>query len=124
VNEFSGLVFSRPLALVTPPGGASRLFVVEQPGTIFMITNLAPPDMLVFPSRNDAARFVGEHGHPGCGSVRPRTGPGRTYQTPSSQRGASARVGHTVSVHRAQTGALLQSNRRFRLKTFALVLNL
>ncbi len=77
LSAFPGLDFYRPLALVTPPGEINRLFIVEQPGTTFVITILAPLEMRIFPSRNDAVRFVGEHSRPGCGSVRPRTGPGR-----------------------------------------------
>lgn len=43
-NAFTGLSFTRPVALATPPGETNRLFVVEKPGTIQVITNLAAPN--------------------------------------------------------------------------------
>jgi len=48
VNAFPGLAFTRPVALVTQPGETNRLFVVEQAGRIFVITNLASPTKTLF----------------------------------------------------------------------------
>lgn len=45
---FGGLRFTDPVAIVTPPGEAHRLFVVEQRGRIAVITNLASPNRTVF----------------------------------------------------------------------------
>ena len=38
---FTGLTFSQPIALVTPPGETNRLFVVEKTGRILVLNNLA-----------------------------------------------------------------------------------
>lgn len=43
-----GMQFTGPVALATPPGETNRLFVVEQPGRIVVITNLAAPTRTVF----------------------------------------------------------------------------
>lgn len=43
-----GLAFEQPVAIATPPGETNRLFVVEQPGRIVVITNLAAPTRTVF----------------------------------------------------------------------------
>ena len=43
-NAFGSLSFTGPVAIVSAPGETSRLFIVEQPGRIIVITNLASPD--------------------------------------------------------------------------------
>src|SRR5262249_11308770 len=45
---FGTVAFSTPVAIRTPMGETNRLFVVEQGGKIFVITNLAAPDKTVF----------------------------------------------------------------------------
>jgi glucose/arabinose dehydrogenase len=47
-NAFGNLVFNEPVALRTPPGETNRLFVVEQTGQIYVITNLAAPNKTLF----------------------------------------------------------------------------
>ena len=47
-NAFGALTFTRPVALVTQPGETNRYFVVEQPGVIYVITNLASPTKTLF----------------------------------------------------------------------------
>jgi hypothetical protein len=47
-NAFPGLSLNQPIALATPPGETNRLFVVERPGVIMVITNLAVPTRTVF----------------------------------------------------------------------------
>ena len=45
---FGTVTFSTPVAIRTPPGETNRLFIVEQGGRIFVITNLAAPDKTLF----------------------------------------------------------------------------
>jgi len=47
-NMFSGLVFSNPVCITSPPGETNRLFIVEKHGRIIVITNLASPTRTVF----------------------------------------------------------------------------
>lgn len=47
-DAFGALTFSDPVALVSPPNETNRLFIVEQHGTISIITNLAIPNRTVF----------------------------------------------------------------------------
>jgi glucose/arabinose dehydrogenase len=42
------LTFSSPVAVRTPPGETNRLFVVEQGGRIFIVTNLTAPTKTLF----------------------------------------------------------------------------
>jgi len=42
------LTFSSPVAVRTPPGETNRLFVVEQGGRIFVVTNLSAPTKTLF----------------------------------------------------------------------------
>lgn len=44
----AGLTFEKPVAVVSPPGDSNRLFVVERPGKIIVVTNLAQPSRTVF----------------------------------------------------------------------------
>jgi len=48
VPAFGGLGFSSPVAVRTPMGETNRLFVLEQAGRIFVITNLAAPTKTLF----------------------------------------------------------------------------
>jgi glucose/arabinose dehydrogenase/mono/diheme cytochrome c family protein len=48
INAFGNLTFADPVAIHTPPGETTRLFVVEQDGRISVITNLAAPTRTVF----------------------------------------------------------------------------
>jgi glucose/arabinose dehydrogenase/mono/diheme cytochrome c family protein len=74
VDAFPSVTFSAPICLRTPPGETNRLFIVEQGGTIAVITNLANPNRTVFmniASRVTAFGGSGESGilsmdfHPG-----------------------------------------------------------
>jgi len=47
-NAFGNLVFFSPVALRTPPGETNRIFVVEQGGKIWAITNLSAPNKTLF----------------------------------------------------------------------------
>jgi glucose/arabinose dehydrogenase len=45
---FGDLRFNQPLAIVSPPGDASRLFILEKPGRIMVLTDLRQPAPKVF----------------------------------------------------------------------------
>jgi glucose/arabinose dehydrogenase len=47
-NAFGNLTFSAPVSLRTPPGETNRIFVVEQGGLIWVITNLTTPNKTLF----------------------------------------------------------------------------
>ncbi len=47
-NAFSGLNFTNPVCIVSPPGETNRLFVVSKNGIIYEITNLAAPTETIF----------------------------------------------------------------------------
>jgi uncharacterized repeat protein (TIGR03806 family) len=47
-DAFSGLSFSSPVAIVSAPGDANRLFILEKGGRIQVITNLASPNKTLF----------------------------------------------------------------------------
>ncbi len=73
-NAFSGLgtqPFGAPVCLRTPPGETNRLFVVSHAGVIYVITNLASPNVRTFLSKQGEVNFSGESGmlglafHPG-----------------------------------------------------------
>jgi len=59
VNAFSGVSFTNPLCIRTPPGETNRLFVVEQGGRIVVITNLANPSRSVFMNIGSRVTFPG-----------------------------------------------------------------
>ncbi len=48
VPAFGTLAFNSPVAVRVPPGETNRLFVVEQGGRIFVLTNLAVPTKTLF----------------------------------------------------------------------------
>lgn len=48
VPAFGTLTFNNPVAVRTPPGETNRLFVVEEGGKIFVITNLSAPTKTLF----------------------------------------------------------------------------
>lgn len=56
------LRFTSPVALKTPPGESNRLFVVEQPGRIIVVTNLANPTRTVFLDLTASTVSGGEQG--------------------------------------------------------------
>lgn len=56
------LRFTSPVALATPPGETNRLFVVEQPGRIIVITNLANPTRTIFLDLTSSTVSGGEQG--------------------------------------------------------------
>src|SRR2546422_9966364 len=47
-RAFGTLTFSMPVAVRSAPGETNRVFVVEQGGRIFAITNLAAPSKTLF----------------------------------------------------------------------------
>src|SRR5882724_4004820 len=47
-NAFSGLSFTNPVCIVSPPGETNRLFIVERKGRIVVITNLLSPTRSIF----------------------------------------------------------------------------
>src|SRR5580765_53905 len=70
-NAFGTMTFTAPVAIVSAPGETNRLFIVEQPGRIVVITNLANPTRTVFMDISSRVTFNGEQGllglafHPG-----------------------------------------------------------
>src|SRR5688572_7458735 len=71
VTAFSPLTFERPIDIKTPPGETNRIFVLEQPGRIVVITNLAQPNRTIFLDLRSRIRFDDYEGlfaiafHPG-----------------------------------------------------------
>ena len=62
-DAFPGMTFTAPVAIVTPPGETDRLFIVEQSGTIQVITNLSTsPTKSVFIDISSLVQFGGEQG--------------------------------------------------------------
>jgi glucose/arabinose dehydrogenase len=53
VDAFPGLSFANPVAIASAPGETNRLFVAEQGGVIYAITNLANPTKSVFLDLSD-----------------------------------------------------------------------
>src|SRR5687768_8138112 len=49
-NAFPTVSLNSPVCIVAPPGETNRLFILEQGGTIVVITNLAAPNRTVFMS--------------------------------------------------------------------------
>ncbi|HEY1789627.1 MAG TPA: PQQ-dependent sugar dehydrogenase [Verrucomicrobiae bacterium] len=47
-NAFSGLIFSNPVCITSPPGETNRLFIVEKHGRIIVVTNLMNPTRTIF----------------------------------------------------------------------------
>ncbi len=56
------LRFTSPVVITAPPGETNRLFVVEQPGRIVVITNLAAPTRTVFLDLTTSTVAGGEQG--------------------------------------------------------------
>jgi len=57
-----GLSFEAPVVVAAPPGESNRLFVVEQPGRIIVVTNLAQPTFTVFLNLTGSTIYGGEQG--------------------------------------------------------------
>jgi len=70
-KAFGTLTFASPVAIRTAPGETNRLFVVEQGGRVFAITNLAVPNKTLFLDLSKQVRVGGDEGffalafHPG-----------------------------------------------------------
>src|SRR5437763_4441730 len=47
-NALGTMTFTAPVAIVSAPSDTNRLFIIEQPGRIIVITNLASPTRPVF----------------------------------------------------------------------------
>lgn len=45
---FTGITFNQPVCITSPPGETNRLFILEKPGNIYVITNLAKPTRTLF----------------------------------------------------------------------------
>jgi uncharacterized repeat protein (TIGR03806 family) len=56
------LLFAEPVAMASPPGETNRLFVLEKPGRIMVITNLAAPSLTLFMDLRDRVYFEQECG--------------------------------------------------------------
>src|SRR6266498_777660 len=61
-KAFGTLLFATPVAIRTAPGETNRLFVVEQGGKIFAITNLAAPNKTLFLDLSKQVRVGGDEG--------------------------------------------------------------
>jgi len=48
VNAFPGLNFGQPVCIASPPGETNRLFVLNKTGQMYVITNLASPNITPF----------------------------------------------------------------------------
>src|SRR5690606_34076684 len=57
VNAFGNLTFTRPVAIVQQPGETNRLFIVEQAGNIYVVTNLATPTKTLFMNLTSRVRY-------------------------------------------------------------------
>lgn len=58
VNAFGNLTFTRPVVIVQQPGETNRLFIVEQAGNIYVVTNLATPTKTLFMNLTSRVRYV------------------------------------------------------------------
>ena len=61
-NLFPSLRFTRPVAIVTPPGETNRLFVLEQTGRIIVIPDLTSPAKETFLDLTSKTAYQGESG--------------------------------------------------------------
>jgi uncharacterized repeat protein (TIGR03806 family) len=62
VNAFGNLTFQNPVAIASAPGETNRLFVVEKPGRIQVITNLTAPNKTLFLDISSQVNASGEGG--------------------------------------------------------------
>ena len=73
-NAFGSLTFTDPVAIVSAPGETNRLFIVEEPGRLMVVTNLASPNRTLFLDLSSRVHYGGEEGllglafHPGYAS--------------------------------------------------------
>ena len=47
-NALGDLVFEQPVGIVSPPGETNRIFILERPGRVYVVTNLAAPTKTLF----------------------------------------------------------------------------
>ncbi|MDB6036743.1 MAG: hypothetical protein JWM99_584 [Verrucomicrobiales bacterium] len=47
-NALGNLIFDQPVGIYSPPGETNRLFIVERPGRVMVVTNLAAPTKTLF----------------------------------------------------------------------------
>lgn len=59
VNAFPGVDFSQPVGIALIPGETNRLFVLERPGRIMEVTNLANPSKQIFLDLSSSTHLVG-----------------------------------------------------------------
>ncbi len=64
-NAFGSLVFKYPVELRSPPGETNRLFIVQQSGQVFVITNLAAPSSNLFLDLSQTVLFQGSENNAG-----------------------------------------------------------
>src|SRR5688500_18177075 len=73
-NAFPTVSLNAPVCIVAPPGETNRLFILEQGGTIVVITNLAAPTRTVFMSltvmSDGESGLLGMAFHPGYATNR------------------------------------------------------
>lgn len=62
-NAFPGLTFDRPVAIASPPGETSRLFVAERTGRILVLNELRNPVPEVFLDLRDRVFWSSWEGH-------------------------------------------------------------
>ncbi len=91
VNAFEGITFRRPVGIVTPPGENNRLFVLEQPGVIRVIPDLANPSKETFLDLSDVTISQGESGVLGL-AFHPNYAENRTFFVYYSIRQANRTV--------------------------------
>lgn len=61
-SGLGALRFTNPVVVTSPPGETNRLFVVEQPGRVVVITNLSAPTRTVFLDLTGSTVSGGEQG--------------------------------------------------------------
>ena len=75
VNAFPGLTFGSPLCFATPPGETNRLFILDKGGHMYVITNLANPNVTDFMNlarvdTQSESGLIGLAFHPGYATNR------------------------------------------------------
>lgn len=100
------LRFTSPVVVTTPPGETNRLFVVEQPGRIVVVTNLANPTRTVFLDLTASTVSGGEQGLLGLAFHPDYATNGRFFvfrTLTATTRGATNRLHDRLSEFRVST---------------------
>ena len=113
-NAFTGITFSSPLGLVTPPGETDRLFVVEQTGRIQVVSGLSTtPVKQLFLDLTSKVALGGEQGllglafHPNFASNHYFYVFYSTTATTTAGSGLHERVARFTAVPSATNAAIL-----------------